>query len=211
MAYKGNMKKGLKIFYVLTLFILLGTLGISIYTLNEVKGLKSIIIPKTIPIKEFLEKLTAHDELKNYNNIPPLNIIRIDSTNLGNLQAQINGLDTSYIGKYIVMYTDRLVIYDFDNDEIVGNLASTNQGAQLPQDFFNKLLKHPELKDVEKMNPTGGIIDQASLDTLKQQFPDVYKDAKVGNYLLRYTDRLIIYDYQNDNIVSAFAIQQSSE
>ena len=36
--------------------------------------------------------------------------------------------------------------------------------------------------------------------------PDVYKDAKVGDALLRYTTALVIYDYNNDNVVNAVAL-----
>jgi hypothetical protein len=201
---------GVKSVYIyLILIILAGTLGVSIYTLTEVRALKTVIIPETVSIEEFLQKLTSHDDLKNYKDIPPLNIMRIDSTNLGNLQAQINGLDATHIGKYIVQYTDRLVIFDFEGNNIIGNLAAQTQPeAQLPQDFFDKLAVHPELQGAETVNPSGGILDQSSLDTLKQRFPDVYKDANVGDYILRYPDRLILYNYQNDQIVGAFALQQ---
>ena len=208
MVKKQNLKPLVYIILITTII----TLGISIYTLNEVRTFKSAIFPQTVSLDQFLNKLTAHEELTDYKDIPPLNIIRIDNTNLANLQAQIAGLDTSFIGKYIVMYTNRMVIYDFDNDVIAGNVASqAPQQTQLPQDFSAKLLTHPELQGVENINPAGGIIDQASLDTLQQQLPDIYKDAKVGDYLLRYPDRLIIYDYQNDNIVAAFALQQPEE
>lgn len=209
MTYKGSSCCDLRgISACIAVLVLLATLGVSIYTLNEVKALKSAVVPKTISLDQFLQKLTAHAELKSYANIPPLNVIRIDNTNLGNLQAQINGLDTSYIGKYIVEYTNRMVIYDFDNDKIAGSVTQqTAQTAQLPQDFSSKLLSHPELKGAENANPSGGILDQQSLDTLRQNFPDVYKNAKAGNYLLRYSDRLIIYDYQNDVIVGAFALR----
>lgn len=190
----------------LILIICIISLGISSYTLYEIK--KATQPAPSIAINQFLAKLTAHNELANYKNIPPLNIIRIDNTNLANLQAQINGLDTSFIGSYVVQYTDRLVIYNLETDKILGNVPlQTQQQQQLPQDFFTKLLKHPELKGTEQTAPQGGIIDQASLQTLKQQLPDVYKDAKVGDYLLRYQDRLIIYNYQQDKIVNAVSLQ----
>lgn len=193
------------------LVLLIITLAVSIYSLTEIRSLKGA---PALTLNEFLTKLTSHEELKNYNGIPPLNIIRIDATNLGNLQAQIAGLDMSHLGKYIIQYTDRFIIYDLDNDQILTNVQLQQQAqgaqaqqAQVPQDFFNKLVAHPELKGVETVGPAGGILDEATLNTLKQQFPDVYKDAKVGDYLLRYDDRLIIYDYQADTIVGAFAVQ----
>jgi hypothetical protein len=71
--------------------------------------------------------------------------------------------------------------------------------------FLGFIIKvpHPELAGLENEQPVGGQIDQASLDTLRQQFPDVYADAKVGDFLLRCTTRLIIYDYNADTIVNA--------
>jgi len=205
------VKKEGTAFHIILIVLIIATLGVSVYSLMEIKSLKSAPESATqsqMTLNEFLDKLTAHEELKNYKEIPPLNIIRIDNTNLANLQAQINGLDMSYIGKYIVQYTDRIVIYDLDNDQILSNLVlQQDQGSQLPQDFFSKLLQHPELRGVENVGPSGGILDATTLDTLKQRLPDIYKDAKVGDYLLRYEDRLIIYDYQADKIVGAFGVQ----
>lgn len=74
-------------------------------------------------------------------------------------------------------------------------------------EFFAKLNKHPELKGLQNEQPVGGQLDAASLSTLKQQFPDVYKDAKVGDFLLRYKTKLIIYDYDSDRIVNAVNLQ----
>ena len=187
----------------LILIICIISLGVSSYTLYEIK--KASQPSQIITINQFLAKLTAHNELANYKDIPPLNIVRIDNTNLANLQAQINGLDVSFIGSYVIQYTDRLVIYNFETDKIKANTPLQTQ--QLPQDFFTKLLQHPELKGMDQTAPQGGILDGASLQSLKQQLPDVYKDAQVGDYLLRYPNRLIIYNYQQDKIVNAVNLQ----
>jgi len=77
------------------------------------------------------------------------------------------------------------------------------QQAALPEDFYAKLNAHPEISGLENEQPIGGQLDQASLDTLRQQFPQVYANAKVGDFLLRYTTRLIIYDYNADAMVNA--------
>ena len=187
----------------LILIICIISLGVSSYTLYEIK--KASQPSQIITINQFLAKLTAHNELANYKDIPPLNIVRIDNTNLENLQAQINGLDVSFIGSYVIQYTDRLVIYNFETDKIKANTPLQTQ--QLPQDFFTKLLQHPELKGMGQTAPQGGILDEASLQSLKQQLPDVYKDARVGDYLLRYPNRLIIYNYQQDKIINAVNLQ----
>jgi hypothetical protein len=99
-------------------------LGVSIYSLMEVRALKTAIMPqKTLSMQEFLAKLNSHPELINYRNLNPLNVITITTTNLPSLQGQITGLDVSYIGQYVIQYADRLVIYDLQQDKITGNLA----------------------------------------------------------------------------------------
>lgn len=171
-----------------------------VYTIQ----LKKAIVPKTVSAEDFLKKLTAHPEMKSFVGIAPLNIIQVSQDNFANLQSQISGLDTSYIGSFIVQYSNAIVVYDYDNDKIKGtvNLQQPSQ-PQLPNDFFAKLNKHAELKGLEKEQPIGGQLDANSLATLRQQFPDVYKDAKVGDFLLRYSAKLVIYDYNADKIVNA--------
>jgi len=96
------------------------------------------------------------------------------------------------------------VIFDYDNDAIKGIVSLQQpQQAQLPADFYSKLNAHPELSGLENEQPIGGQLDAPSLETLKQQFPDVYANAEVNDYLLRYQTRLIIYNYNNDVIVNA--------
>ena len=73
----------------------------------------------------------------------------------------------------------------------------------MPADFLTKLNSHAELKGLQNQQPIGGQIDAATLNTLKQQFPDVYANAKAGDFLLRYQTKLIIYDYNADKIVNA--------
>ncbi len=165
---------------------------------------KLSLISLSIDAYDFLAKLTAHPEASSYVGISPLNIIQINTNNIDNLQAQIAGLDTSFLGSFIVQYTDSVVIYDYNNDIILGTVSLQQpQQAELPEDFLTKLNAHPELAGLEAEQPIGGQLDQASLDTLKQQFPDVYANAKVGDFLLRYTTRLIIYDYNADVMVNA--------
>ena len=196
-----------KIGYII-LIVCIISLVVSSAALYEIKKITPPQQEQGIAIEQFLAKLTAHDELTSYRGIPPLNIIQVNNANLANLQAQINGLDASFIGSYIIQYTDRLIIYNFESDQIATNIPIQTQQQQMPQDFFAKLLQHPELQGVGQTQPQGGILDQASLASLKQQLPDVYKDAQMGDYLLRYADRLIIYNYQQDKIVNAVVIQQ---
>lgn len=191
-------------FQTIMVLSIIATLIISILAFVNVYQLKKTLIPTSINVNDFLKKLTLHEEMKSYVGVAPLNIVQINANNLANLQTQINGLDASYVGSFIIQYTDSIVIYDYENDAIKGavTLQQPQQG-QLPPDFFTKLNKHAQVQGLENQQPIGGQLDEASLNTLKQQFPDVYKDAKVGDYLLRYTTQLIIYDYKQNKIVNA--------
>jgi len=194
------------IFHYITALAVIATLIVSISALVNVYQLKKTLSPRTININDFLKKLISHDEMKGYVGVAPLNVIQINNNNFANLQAQINGLDASYIGNFIVQYNDRTVVYDYDNDRVRGTVSLQQQLPQLPADFFAKLNKHPELQGLQNQQPIGGQLDAASLNNLKQQFPDVYANAKVGDYLLRYQTKLIIYDYDNDKIVNAIKL-----
>ncbi|MBI2658148.1 hypothetical protein HYX08_05640 [Candidatus Woesearchaeota archaeon] len=188
-------------------FSIIATLAISAFSLYGVYQLKKTLVPEKIDTNDFLEKLTSHEEMKPYIGISPLNIVQINSNNFAGLQSQISGLDISYIGSFIVQYKEGIVVYDYENDIVKGTLAFEQQSPQLPADFFQKLNKHPELQGLQNEQPVGGQLDEASLATLKQQFPDVYANAKVGDFLLRYKSKLVIYDYISDRIVNAVNLQ----
>jgi len=191
-------------FQYIKLLLIIATLAVGVLILFNTNQITGAVVSQTISTDDFLSKLTSHDETRAYVGVAPLNIVQIDNNNLENLQTQINGLDTSYIGDFIVQYSDAIVIYDYNNDVIKDaiNLQQPQQ-TQLPADFLSRLNAHPELSGLENEQPIGGQLDQASLDTLRQQFPQVYANAKVGDFLLRYTTRLIIYDYNADFIVNA--------
>jgi hypothetical protein len=161
---------------------------------------------QSIDVNDFLSKLTANEGMGAYVGVAPLNIVQVNSDNIANLQTQIAGLDASFLGSFIVQYTDAIVIYDYNNNLVLGTVSLQPQQPQLPADFSAKLNAHSELAGLEAEQPTGGQLDRASLDTLIQQFPEVYADAKVGDFLLRYSTRLIIYDYNTDVIVNAVAL-----
>ncbi len=190
------------VFYYTIAMLVVVTLIVSIFALVNIYQLKKSLTPKAININDFLKKLTFHNEMKSYVGVAPLNIIQINNNNFANLQAQITGLDVSYVGNFLVQYSDRVVVYDYDNDKIRGTVSLQQQLPQLQNDFFTKLNKHAELQGLQNQKPTGGQLDEASLNTLKQQFPDVYANAKVGDFLLRYQTKLIIYDYNADKIVN---------
>lgn len=193
-----------KLFHYILILGVIATLIVSLVALYNTNQLKKAVIPKTVNVNDFLKKLTSHSEMKGYVGVAPLNIVQINTNNFANLQSQITGLDTSYVGNFILQYTDRIVVYDYDNDKLRGSVSLQQpQQGKLAADFFTKLNRHPELQGLQNEQPIGGQIDEASLSTLKQQFPEVYTNAKVGDSLLRYKTKLIIYDYNADKIVNA--------
>jgi hypothetical protein len=184
--------------------ISISALIVGINALNSVNELKNTLTPQKIDIDDFLNKLTSHDSMKGYVGIAPLNVILVSSNNIDDLQSQITNLDSSYIGAFIVQYADVIVVYDYDKDTIMTTVSLQQpEQEQMPEDFFAKLNNHPELQGLENEQPAGGQIDAATLATLQQQFPEVYANTKVGDFLLRYTTKLIIYDYNSDKIVNA--------
>jgi len=193
------------VFQYIKLALIIATLIVGVLILlktNQITG--AAVAQQTISIEDFLSRLTSHPEAQAYVGVSPLNVIQINSNNLPNLQAQIAGLDTSYLGSFLVQYSDAIVIYDYNNNVVRGTVALQQpQQASLPEDFSAKLYVHPEASGLENEQPIGGQLDANSLATLRQQFPNVYADAKVGDFLLRYSTRLIIYDYNNDVIVNA--------
>jgi hypothetical protein len=194
-------------FQYAVILLIIGAFVFSLMAYLNTVYLRDTLVPRTIDVNDFLSKLTAHEEMGAFVGVSPLNIVQVNQNNIANLQTQINGLDSSFIGSFLVQYTDAIVIYNYDNDEIKGILSLGQQQAQLPADFSSKLNAHTELAGLESEQPVGGQIDEASLNTLKQQFPDVYANAKVGDFLLRYGTRLIIYDYDQDRIVNTVNLE----
>jgi len=197
-------------FQYLKLLLITATLVVGIMILIQSNGISGAVVTgtsTTIDVNDFLAKLTSHPETGAFVGVSPLNIIQINSNNMANLQSQISGLDISHLGSFIVQYTDAIIVYDYNND-VVRDTVSLQQPQQaaLPGDFFTKLNTHSELVGLSNEQPIGGQLDAASLDTLKQQFPQVYANAKVGDYLLRYSTILVIYDYDADVMVNSVAL-----
>ena len=201
-SYREPLHEKAGFHYILFLLVIV-SLALSIYASFNVYQSKSSSAQTEINVNDFLAKLTAHAEASAYVGVAPLNIVQVDNNNIASLQSRISGLDSSYIGSFIVEYTDKIVIYDYNNNIVKGTVSLQQPQAQLPADFTAKLNAHPELQGLEAEQPIGGQLDQASLDTLMQQFPQVYANAKVGDFLLRYSTKLIIYDYNADVIVNA--------
>lgn len=193
--------------------LVVASLVIGVYSLIGVNDLKSKLLPRTIDAGDFIGKLTAHAELSAYKGISPTNVVQITQQNMGQLQQQITGLDAGHIGKFLVQYSDRIVLYDYNKDALEAQLSLPQGGGQpgtnAPTDFFTKLAAHSEAQPFMTSNPVGGQLDDASLASLKQQFPDVYNNAKTGDYLLRFPTGLVVYDYSQDKVVTAVPLQQN--
>ena len=159
---------------------------------------------------DLLDKVVENPELAGYKGVQPLLVIKVNEQNLEDLKAQIQGIDESFIGDYIINYQDRIVIYDYEESTVKSIIPveqPSQQQAQLPQDFNEKLMAHEELQGYEEEQPSGMLLDQESLEQLKQQYPTLYEDAEAGDVVLQYSDKLIIYNYQDDEIKNSFDLQ----
>ena len=183
------------------------SLGVSIYTLSGMNGITGAVTGETIEVEDFMSKVTSHTELSGLGEVAPTNIVQINSNNLAQLQGQIEGLNVNHIGKFLIQYPDRIVVYDYAEDIVEGQIP-VQQGTQLPDDFEEKLYAHQEIAALAGQSPVGGALDAASLKALQEQFPEVYKNAKEGDFLLRYPTALVIYDYVNDQLINVVPLEQ---
>ncbi len=206
-SYNQSKRNALPTVIYLVLFLVGVALVFGVWSFVKVKKIERIAIPPTADMDKFLKRVTAHSEAQEYAGVVPLNVVQITQSNLGNFQAQIAGLDTSYIGSYMVQYANSIIVYDYAKNSIRGRIDVPQASPSLPQDFSAKLYAHPEAAAFQGEQPQGGQLDASTLATLKQQFPDFYANAKEGDYLLRYSTKLVIYDYANDRIVNAINLQ----
>ena len=106
----------------------------------------------------------------------------------------------------MVRYEDRLMVYDYDNDVIIQNRPVQPASEQLPRDFFTKLYTHSEVANYKDQSPSGGKLDDETIKKLQENNPGYYKEAKPGDYLLRYSDMVVIYRYEEDTIIAQYTI-----
>mgnify|MGYP001593706795 CR=1 FL=1 len=105
---------------MITLGLVATVLLVLVYAVIQINTIKTYF-PKPILLEDLLNKLTTHPELKQYKNIKPVNVIQVTSQNLNELSTGIPGLDQSYIGNIVVVFDDRLAVYDYNNDIIKVN------------------------------------------------------------------------------------------
>lgn len=156
---------------------------------------------------DFVAKLMVHAEVASHANENPTITQLDDATIQQGKTATPQFFGNSKAGDYLLQWADLVVIYDYPQDKIVATFVPQTA----PSDFLQKLTAHPELKNYESETPRLSIITADALPQLLQQFPNIYKNAKAGEYVVRYSDRLVIYDYENDTIVDIFTLQPQSE
>ena len=118
----------------ITLAVVITVLLVLVYAVIQIHIIKSYI-PKPILLEGLLKSLTNHPELKAYKNINPINVAQVTPQNLKDLSSGIPGLDQSYLGNIVVVFDDRLVVYDYNNDIIKINFplakAKPNQNLRI--------------------------------------------------------------------------------
>tara|TARA_Y100000310_G_scaffold344240_1_gene455912 strand:- start:2170 stop:3015 length:846 start_codon:yes stop_codon:yes gene_type:complete len=166
-----------------------------IYNYNNDK-IVNIMAFETVP-QDLLLKLIAHEGLENYANQQP-NIIEITSQNLENLKQQVNGIDETHIGNYIVSYQDLVILYDYIQDTILDSIRF----EAVPQDLLLKLTAHSEMQAYKEVDPFNVlVVKQDNLQALQQQIGGL-DETHIGSFIISYPDnRVIMYDYVNDAIL----------
>ena len=84
------------------------------------------------------------------------------------------------------------------------NLTS-EQKLEISQKIVDELSKFDSTKG--KVPTSITLLESDKLAELKKQYPAIYGKAAVGNYLVQYTDLLVIYDQKSQSIVSQFVLQ----
>ena len=152
---------------------------------------------------DFVQKLTAHPETSGYaNQNPTITQLTADQIAQGK-QANAQLFANAKAGDYLLQWADLVLIYDYNADKIV----ATFKPQTAPADFLTKLTAHTELSSYAGETPRVSIITQDALPQLKQQFPNLYSNAKAGDYVVRYTGKLVIYNYESNKIVDIFDLQ----
>jgi hypothetical protein len=73
------------------------------------------------------------------------------------------------------------------------------------ENLFERLNSFSQLKGKEPLEITK--LTQEEIDIKSQQYPVIYSDAKEGDYLIKYENLLVLYDYQNNEIKKEFNLQ----
>lgn len=72
------------------------------------------------------------------------------------------------------------------------------------QPVTDRLLLHEEMKGYNGKTATILLLDETNLPPLQEKYPNIYSDAKFGDYVFVYSDLLVVYDFKNDKILKIF-------
>lgn len=157
--------------------------------------------------QDFALKLFAHPEVQDHSGVNPTVTI-LDQQFLDTMRENnATFFDNAKVGDYLVEWQDLVVIYDYDNNVIINSLIP----QQAPADLLIKVTAHEGLETYTAETPRVSIVTEDVLPQLLEQFPNIYANAQAGNYVIRYTDKLIIYDYENDFVVDSFDLVPRGE
>ncbi|MAG77185.1 MAG: hypothetical protein CL811_10555 [Colwelliaceae bacterium] len=103
----------MKKLFALTLVALILSLvavGMSAYTFTRLKD-----VPKPLTVEDVTNALEKLGE--QYKS--PSNLIYVDNSNYQQLAESIQGLSPDFLGKFLAIYTDKLVVFDFQANAIL--------------------------------------------------------------------------------------------
>ncbi|NQV09319.1 hypothetical protein HQ529_05705 [Candidatus Woesearchaeota archaeon] len=149
---------------------------------------------------DFGQKLFAHPEVADHVGTDPT-ITRIDDQFLETMRENSQEFfNSANIGDYLLEWSDLAVIYDYATDSLVNILRP----QQAPADLLTKLTSQPGLESYATETPRVSIVTADVLPQLLEQFPNIYTNAEAGNYVVRYADKLVIFDYNSNAVVDSF-------
>ncbi len=153
--------------------------------------------------KDLMKKVFAHPELKSFIGEQPV-ITLLSKQFLATADKNnVSFFKDARPGDYLLQFRGGTAIYNYEGDKII----SFVKPQTLPKDFSKKLLAHKIMSNYINKTGTVTLLTRDILASLKKTNSDIYKDVPVGDYAVKYNDRLVIYDYKNDSIVKYFNIK----
>ena|SRR3989338_2602496 len=95
-----------------------------------------------------------------------------------------------------------IVFLLFQNISLKNNITGA---AISDSDIILRLEQFTELKGKQPFEIKR--LTEPRLSQLKQEQPVVYADTEEGDYLVKYDDRWVVYDFENNRIIRDFIIQ----
>lgn len=99
-----------------------------------------------------------------------------------------------------VGFVTGIVFEKWQGDGVTG--ATTTETAEKESDDFPRDFK-------EKLHALYGpipddafIAEITDITIVKNQQPQIYKDARNGDYIVAFADKVIVYDYENNQIIT---------